>query len=66
MERDLALLLDMSLAAADAITFADGLDEAAFMKSRLHQNAIIRSLEVIGEVAGKVSSEFRDGHPQIP
>ena len=41
MERDLALLLDMSLAAADAMAFTEGLDEAAFVKSRLHQNAVI-------------------------
>jgi uncharacterized protein with HEPN domain len=66
MDRDLALLLDMSLAATDAMSFAVGLDEAAFLKSRLHQNAIIRSLEVIGEAATKVSSAFRDAHPQIP
>lgn len=46
-ERDLALLLDMVLAARDALEFVDGM-EAAFTASRLHQNAVIRSLEVIG------------------
>jgi uncharacterized protein with HEPN domain len=66
MERDLALLLDMSLAAGDAITFTQGLDEVVFLKSRLHQNAVIRSLEVIGEAASRVSQAFREGHPQIP
>ena len=29
-----------------------GLDEAAFKASRLHQNAVVRSLEIIGEAAG--------------
>lgn len=66
MDRDLALLLDMSLAATDAMGFAAGLDEAAFLQSRLHQNAIIRSLEIIGEAATKVSPAFRDAHQQIP
>lgn len=66
MDRDLALLLDMSLAATDARSFAAGLDETAFLKSRLHQNAVIRSLEVVGEAATKVSPAFRDAHPQIP
>ena len=42
------------------------MDEASFLNSRLHQNAVIRSLEVIGEAAGKVSAGFRDAHPQIP
>jgi len=34
-ERDTALLLDMLLAARDAQTFVEGLDEAAFLASRL-------------------------------
>jgi uncharacterized protein with HEPN domain len=55
-ERDAALLLDMLLAARDAQSFIEGLDEAAFLASRLHQNAVIRSLEVLGEAAGKVSA----------
>jgi uncharacterized protein with HEPN domain len=35
-ERDAALLLDMLLAARDARDFAAGMDEAAFLASRLH------------------------------
>jgi uncharacterized protein with HEPN domain len=35
-DRDKALLLDMLLAARDARAFVAGLDEAAFMASRLH------------------------------
>ncbi len=64
-ERDLALLLDMSLAAKDALGFITGMDEAAFRASRLHQNAVIRSLEVIGEAAGKVSPDACARHPEI-
>lgn len=52
-ENDAALQLDMWLAALDARSFLEGLDRAAFLASRLHQNAVIRSLEVIGEAAGK-------------
>jgi len=65
-ERDAALLLDMLLAARDAKSFVAGLSEAAFVASRLHQNAVIRSLEIIGEAAGKVSAETCDAHPEIP
>jgi uncharacterized protein with HEPN domain len=64
--RDAALLLDMLLAARDAQSFVDGLDEATFLASRLHQNAVIRSLEVIGEAAGKLSADTHAAHPQIP
>jgi uncharacterized protein with HEPN domain len=65
-ERDAALLLDMLLAARDAQEFVAGLDEAAFVASRLHQNAAIRSLEVLGEAAGKVSTATQAAHPEIP
>jgi uncharacterized protein with HEPN domain len=65
-DRDAALLLDMQLAAKDARGFVAGIDEAAFLSSRLHPNAVIRSLEVIGEAAGKVSPAFRAAQPDIP
>lgn len=64
--RDAALLLDMLLAARDATAFVEGLDQSAFLESRLHQNAVIRSLEVIGEAAGKVSPETRAELADIP
>lgn len=63
---DLSLLLDMKLAAEDVRQFVQGLDEPAFRASRLHQNAVIRSLEVIGEAAGKVSSATQQANPAIP
>ncbi|EJW13187.1 Uncharacterized protein DUF86 [Rhodovulum sp. PH10] len=65
-ERDAALLIDMLLAARDAAGFVTDLDETRFSESRLHQNAVIRSLEVIGEAAGKVSAATKAAHPEIP
>jgi uncharacterized protein with HEPN domain len=65
-ERDAALLLDMLLAARDARSFIEGVDQTTFLTSALHQNATIRSLEVIGEAAGKVSNATKAAHPQIP
>jgi uncharacterized protein with HEPN domain len=65
-ERDSALLLDMLLAAPDARAFVKGLDEAAFLVSRLHPNAAIRSLEIVGEAAGKVSAAAQAVPPEIP
>ncbi len=64
--RDPALLLDMRLAAEDALAFVAGLDERAFLMSDLHQSAVIRKLAVIGEAAGKVSKAFSAAHPDIP
>jgi len=66
MSRDDALVLDIVLAAADAQEFVEGLDWPGFEASRLHQNAVIRSLEIIGEAAGKLSADFVEDHPSIP
>ncbi len=55
-DKDQSLLLDMLLAANDATAFVAGLGEVEFRHSRLHQNAVMRSLEVIGEAAGKISA----------
>lgn len=58
--RDPALLLE------DALAFVAGLDERAFVASNLHQSAVIRKLEVIGEAAGRVSKSFCAAHADIP
>jgi hypothetical protein len=41
------------------------MNEAGFRASRLHQNAVIRSLEIIGEAVGKVSAETQAAHDEI-
>ncbi|WP_137125414.1 DUF86 domain-containing protein [Roseomonas sp. HF4] len=65
-ERELAVLWDMLLAARDAQSFVAGLDEAAFLASRLHQAAVIRALEVLGEAAGRVSRDSCAALPDLP
>jgi uncharacterized protein with HEPN domain len=66
MSRDEPLLLDMLLAAREAMAFVAEIDQEQFVASKLHQYAVIRSLEVIGEAATKVSRQFRDAHPEVP
>lgn len=66
MWRDDALVLDIMLAAQDALDFAHELDLVAFQASKLHQSAVIRCIEVIGEAAGRVSPDFQSRHPEIP
>lgn len=66
MWRDQAFFLDMLLAAEDALRFAQGLDQAGFLRSELHQSAILRKLEIVGEAAGLVSREYQESHPEIP
>ena len=64
--RDAALLLDMALAAEDALSFVAGLDERAFLASDLLPKRRHPQLEVIGEAAGRVSKSFCAAHPEIP
>ncbi len=66
MRRDEAYLLDMLLAARDAQKCAYGLTREQLEASRLHQLAVLKALETIGEAAAKVSESFWAAHPEIP
>ena len=66
MERDGAHLLDMLLAARDAVEFAGRITYSQFENSRLHQNAILKAVEIVGEAASHVSSSMRESQPDIP
>jgi uncharacterized protein with HEPN domain len=63
---DAAYLLEMLLAAQDAARFATGLTFSQFEKSRLHQYAILKAIEVIGEAAARVSAETKQNQPDVP
>ena len=66
MKRDDALLLDMLLAAQDAMQFSEGLTFAAFERSEITQQAIIRAVETVGRAASGVGAETVERHPEIP
>ena len=66
MSRDDAYLLDILIAARKACKFVEGLSVDDFRGSDLHQDAVLRALEVIGEAARRVSPEGRAAHPGIP
>ena len=66
MWRDDPLLLDMLLAAGHARDHVGGLSRDQFLASKLHQDAVIRELEVLGEAAARVTEEIRAECPEIP
>ena len=51
-----AYLLDMLVAAREAVAFADGLSFAEFAQDRRSQLAILKSVEIVGEAASRVSA----------
>lgn len=66
MRRDPAYLLDILLAAQTAREFIAPLTWEESQASRLHQQAIIKSLETVGEAAGQVSAATRAELPELP
>lgn len=63
--RELGLMFDMAVAARDALDFTIDLTAETFLASRLHQNAVIRSIEVIGEAAGRISPATQALWPKV-
>ena len=66
MRRDDILLLDMLLAARDAVEFTDGLTFETFERSRMAQRAVLKSVEIVGEAASRIGSGTRAAHPEMP
>ena len=67
MKRDEATyLLDMLMAAQDVLEFSSALTFQQFTQDRLYQNAILRSIEIIGEAATHVGEKTKQENPKIP
>ena len=65
-QRDAAYLWDMLDAAQMVEQLSSGLDFTQYSIDRRTQLAVERSLEIIGEAAGRVSALFQNAHPEIP
>ena len=65
MDRDVVVLLDILSAARLALKFAEGLSREGFLEDLKSQAAVIREIEIIGEATKRLSSEFRDAHPEV-
>lgn len=65
--REWRFYVDDMIAFADAvIAYTDGLDQEAFVASRLNYDATLRNLELIGEAAGHIPEEVRALATEIP
>ena len=56
----------MLLAARDAVSFAEGMSYADFARDRRTQLSILKSVEIVGEAASRLSEDTRRAHPSIP
>ena len=66
MRRDDAWLLDMLLAARDVVDFARGRTRDDLNTDRQLVLSLVKSIEIIGEAAARISQETREAHPDIP
>lgn len=63
---DSSYLWDMLDAALAIRQFIDGKTFKDYSRDRLLRGAVERHIEIIGEAARNVSSDFRQKHPDIP
>ncbi|GAB4145841.1 MAG: hypothetical protein Fur0046_23570 [Cyanobacteria bacterium J069] len=63
--RDLASVWDMAQAIRDLQTFTEGIVYEDYISNLMLQRAVERQLEILGEAARRVSSEFRQAHPEL-
>ena len=60
------LLLHIIDAINQIETYVDNQDFKAFEADRKTQDAIIRQLEIVGEVSSKLETNFKQNHPHTP
>jgi uncharacterized protein with HEPN domain len=59
-------LQDILSAMDKAHSFVEDMDYAAFEVSDLHQSAVVRQLEIVGEAAKRIPLEIRQSFPDVP
>lgn len=65
--REIADSLDDILTALSEVEeFTRGMDYETFSEDKKTINAVIRSLEVLGEAAKRIPTSFRQKHPDLP
>ena len=63
---DAAYLLDMLLAARDGLSFTEGMSYEEFARDRRTQLSVLKSIEILGEAATRVSEDTKRAHAAIP
>jgi len=67
MKRSLNLFVADILNSINNIeSFSINLSEQKFLNDELHQSAIVRQIEIIGEAVKNIPDSFRDKYPEVP
>jgi len=65
-EEDRIRLQHMLDSANEAIQFMSGRTYYDFSQNRMLQQAVLRSIEIIGEASANITEEYRHAHDDIP
>ena len=66
MDRDLVCLVDLLGSARAIQSYIEDVSRREFLANRQLQDSVIRRIEIMGEATGRLSSAFREKHPDIP
>lgn len=66
MDRDPAYVADIVGACREIAKFIGESSKEEFLSNDMMTSAVVRQLEIVGEATKRLSSAFRDAHPQIP
>jgi uncharacterized protein with HEPN domain len=64
-DSDVAHFWDMLSAAREALSYVEDVQERDYLRNRMRQRALERTLEILGEAASRVSDAGRRGAPAI-
>jgi uncharacterized protein with HEPN domain len=63
---DLALVESILVEVRDAREFTRGLNRKKFIADRMRRKSVAYSIQTIGEIARRLSPEFKAAHPEVP
>ena len=66
MSRDSASLLDIERAAQLIVEFAQGLEKLELAANLEKRFAILYQIVILGEAVKRLSTDFRNQHPEVP
>jgi len=64
-DSDNAYLWDMLETAREALSYVDGVREDAYLRDRMRQRALERTIEILGEAANRIGETVRSSMPGV-
>ena len=64
--RDKGRLQDMLEHSANALQFVEGIGYEDFVADRMRYYAVMKNVEIVGEAAYMLTSEFKESHIELP